>query len=445
MKKNLVSAILSAALLFTAAAADSFSVEPTEPYKVPYTGISPAQYNSVAGNNFNGKISPYKTGNYSGAELRWVEGVDDGDVPGGDAPCIKYTNGKTWTESAYGENNGFFLFLYSGSRLPDCTEGQRFVNEFDVKFDTNTDALLWYASYIPLWGANNTTIEQYTLFGADGKLKDTDYSYPVGEWIHVKLIYNPADGKYNVAVTDSTGEYSYVKYRNDKNAGWMPSYGRINFTVHQVTEKAAGEETAGVAFDNFKIYKIEDPSNGLIYSPSDNETISDLSGNDFSANVSDADEVVFKIDGKTVKTFDSPDRAAYTYSYSTDLFGEESGEKTFSVFSVKDGNETLLSERKFNFEAKCKWNVKINDAEFNVPKPGEKLSVTVRLKSKKETSSFIAVCAYDKNGGLCAVTTKNVADSECKAELDIPEAFSDNAYIYLFESPMEIADFLKIK
>ena len=95
MKKNLVSAILSAALLFTAAAADSFSIEPTEPYKVPYTGISPAQYNSVAGNNFNGKISPYKTGNYSGAELRWVEGVDDGDVPGGDAPCIKYTNGKT--------------------------------------------------------------------------------------------------------------------------------------------------------------------------------------------------------------------------------------------------------------------------------------------------------------------------------------------------------------
>lgn len=445
MKKSIVSAVLSATLLFSAAGADFSSISPTEPNKVPYTGISPTQYNSVSGNSFNGKIGPYKDGSYSGMELMWTEGVEDGDIPGGDAPYLKYTNGSVWSSNPYGESNGFFLFINSSSRIPACDAGQRFVNEFDLKFDTNTDAFLWYASFIPLWGANNTINEQYTLFSSDGKLKDTDYSYPVGEWFHFKMIYDDSSGKFDITVTDSEGEHNYIKSRNAKNTGWVPNYGRICLSVHQLKEKLAGEETAGVAFDNFKLYKIENPADGLIYSPSEGDVLSDTAQNKFSVNAANADEVIFKIDDKVLKTFKSPGSGAYTYTYATDLFGEESGEKVFSVTTVKDGAETVISERKFNFEAKYKWNVKIKNAEFDIPESGKKFSVTAEIQKKKDVSAFIAVCAYDEKGSLCAVTTKNVTDAECSAELDIPESFADSAYLYLFESPMEIADFLKIK
>ena len=327
-----------------ASAADD--IKPTEPFKVAYTGMSPAVYNTVEGNNFNSSTAPYQSATMTGMELRSTTGTPDGDVPAGNAPYLKYTNGTAFTPSPYGEKNGFFVF-YSSNRVPNCNEGEIFVNEFDLKFDTNTDALLWYASYIPLWGKNRNVTETWTLFGGDGKLKGTDYSYPVGEWFHIKLRYNNSTGMFNVTVTDKDGAHDFSLHRNGQNYGWVPNNGRISLSLCQLTEKEDGQETAGVAFDNFKVYKEVAPSDGYIFSPSGSyKSLKDLK---LSASVAVADAVKFYIDDAEVKTFTAPGSGQYTYTETVDLSSLSAGTHSFKVVKVNGKLETKLSESLFSY------------------------------------------------------------------------------------------------
>lgn len=331
-----------------ASAADN--IVATSPFKVPYTNMSPSLYNSLEGNNFNSSIVfANAQKEMTGIELRTTEGTPDGATPAGNAAYLKYTNGDVWMESAYGEYNGFNFLVYTGgNRLPNCNPGELFVNEFDLKFDTNTDALLFYTAWIPFWGENKTVDEQYTLFDAEGKLKGTDYSYPVGEWFHFKMKYNQENGKFDVTVTDSEGDHNFKLARNAANPGWVPSgYGRMNFALYQVREKAAGEETAGVAFDNFKVYKEVAPSDGYIFSPSGSyKSLKDLK---LSASVADADAVKFYIDDAEVKTFTAPGSGQYTYTETVDLSSLSAGTHSFKVVKVNGKLETKLSESLFSY------------------------------------------------------------------------------------------------
>ncbi len=338
-----------------ASAADD--IKPTEPFKVAYTGMSPAVYNTVEGNNFNSSTAPYQSATMTGMELRSTTGTPDGDVPAGNAPYLKYTNGTAFTPSPYGENNGFFVF-YSSNRVPNCNEGEIFVNEFDLKFDTNTDALLWYASYIPLWGENRNVTETWTLFGGDGKLKGTDYSYPVGEWFHIKLRYNNSTGMFNVTVTDKDGAHDFSLHRNGQNYGWVPNNGRISLSLCQLTEKEDGQETAGVAFDNFKIYKEIAPSDGYIFSPSGSyKSLKDLK---LSASVADADAVKFYVDNAEVKTFTAPGSGQYTYTETVDLSSLSAGTHSFKVVKVNGKLETKLSESLFSYTPYFQSKITVN-------------------------------------------------------------------------------------
>lgn len=342
-----------------ASAADD--IVPTAPFKVPYTNMSPSLYNSLEGNNFNSSID-YASApkEMTGIELRTTEGTPDGATPAGNAAYLKYTNGNAWMESPYGEYNGFNFLVYTGGdRLPNCNPGELFVNEFDLKFDTNTDALLFYTVWIPFWGENKTVDEQYTLFDAEGKLKGTDYSYPVGEWFHFKMKYNQENGKFDVTVTDSEGDHNFKLTRNAANPGWVPSgYGRMNFTLHQVREKAEGEETAGVAFDNFKVYKEVAPSDGYIFSPSGSyKSLKDLK---LSASVADADAVKFYVDDAEVKTFTAPGSGQYTYTETVDFSSLSAGTHSFKVVKVNGKLETKLSESLFSYTPYFQSKITVN-------------------------------------------------------------------------------------
>lgn len=342
-----------------ASAADD--IVPTAPFKVPYTNMSPSLYNSLEGNNFNSSID-YASApkEMTGIELRTTEGTPDGATPAGNAAYLKYTNGNVWMDSPYGEYNGFNFLVYTGGdRLPNCNPGELFVNEFDLKFDTNTDALLFYTVWIPFWGENKTVDEQYTLFDAEGKLKGTDYSYPVGEWFHFKMKYNQENGKFDVTVTDSEGDHNFKLTRNAANPGWVPSgYGRMNFTLHQVREKAEGEVTAGVAFDNFKVYKEVAPSDGYIFSPSGSyKSLKDLK---LSASVADADAVKFYVDDAEVKTFTTPGSGQYTYTETVDLSSLSAGTHSFKVVKVNGKLETKLSESLFSYTPYFQSKITVN-------------------------------------------------------------------------------------
>ena len=342
-----------------ASAADN--IVPTSPFKVPYTNMNPSLYNSLEGNNFNSSIvfADAQKG-MTGIELRTTDGTPDGATPAGNAAYLKYTNGDVWMNSPYGEYNGFNFLVYAGGdRLPNCNPGELFVNEFDLKFDTNTDALLFYTVWIPFWGENKTVDEQYTLFDAEGKLKGTDYSYPVGEWFHFKMKYNQENGKFDVTVTDSEGDHNFKLTRNAVNPGWVPSgYGRMNFALYQVREKAAGEETAGVAFDNFKVYKEVAPSDGYIFSPSGSyKSLKDLK---LSASVADADAVKFYIDDAEVKTFTAPGSGQYTYTETVDLSSLSAGTHSFKVVKVNGKLETKLSESLFSYTPYFQSKITVN-------------------------------------------------------------------------------------
>ena len=342
-----------------ASAADN--IVPTSPFKVPYTNMNPSLYNSLEGNNFNSSIvfADAQKG-MTGIELRTTDGTPDGATPAGNAAYLKYTNGDVWMNSPYGEYNGFNFLVYNGGdRLPNCNPGELFVNEFDLKFDTNTDALLFYTVWIPFWGENKTVDEQYTLFDAEGKLKGTDYSYPVGEWFHFKMKYNQENGKFDVTVTDSEGDHNFKLTRNAVNPGWVPSgYGRMNFALYQVREKAAGEETAGVAFDNFKVYKEVAPSDGYIFSPSGSyKSLKDLK---LSASVADADAVKFYIDDAEVKTFTAPGSGQYTYTETVDLSSLSAGTHSFKVVKVNGKLETKLSESLFSYTPYFQSKITVN-------------------------------------------------------------------------------------
>lgn len=342
-----------------ASAADN--IVQTSPFKVPYTNMNPSLYNSLEGNNFNSSIvfADAQKG-MTGIELRTTDGTPDGATPAGNAAYLKYTNGDVWMNSPYGENNGFNFLVYNGGdRLPNCNPGELFVNEFDLKFDTNTDALLFYTVWIPFWGENKTVDEQYTLFDAEGKLKGTDYSYPVGEWFHFKMKYNQENGKFDVTVTDSEGDHNFKLTRNAVNPGWVPSgYGRMNFALYQVREKAAGEETAGVAFDNFKVYKEVAPSDGYIFSPSGSyKSLKDLK---LSASVADADAVKFYVDDAEVKTFTAPGSGQYTYTETVDLSSLSAGTHSFKVVKVNGKLETKLSESLFSYTPYFQSKITVN-------------------------------------------------------------------------------------
>ena len=342
-----------------ASAADN--IVPTSPFKVPYTNMNPSLYNSLEGNNFNSSIvfADAQKG-MTGIELRTTDGTPDGATPAGNAAYLKYTNGDVWMNSPYGENNGFNFLVYNGGdRLPNCNPGELFVNEFDLKFDTNTDALLFYTVWIPFWGENKTVDEQYTLFDAEGKLKGTDYSYPVGEWFHFKMKYNQENGKFDVTVTDSEGDHNFKLTRNAVNPGWVPSgYGRMNFALYQVREKAAGEETAGVAFDNFKVYKEVAPSDGYIFSPSGSyKSLKDLK---LSASVADADAVKFYVDDAEVKTFTAPGSGQYTYTETVDLSSLSAGTHSFKVVKGNGKLETKLSESLFSYTPYFQSKITVN-------------------------------------------------------------------------------------
>ena len=337
------------------------NIVPTSPFKVPYTNMNPSLYNSLEGNNFNSSIVfANAQKEMTGIELRTTEGTPDGATPAGNAAYLKYTNGNVWMDSPYGEYNGFNFLVYTGGdRLPNCNPGELFVNEFDLKFDTNTDALLFYTVWIPFWGENKTVDEQYTLFDAEGKLKGTDYSYPVGEWFHFKMKYNQENGKFDVTVTDSEGDHNFKLTRNAANPGWVPSgYGRMNFTLHQVREKAEGEVTAGVAFDNFKVYKEVAPSDGYIFSPSGSyKSLKDLK---LSASVAVADAVKFYIDDAEVKTFTAPGSGQYTYTETVDLSSLSAGTHSFKVVKVNGKLETKLSESLFSYTPYFQSKITVN-------------------------------------------------------------------------------------
>lgn len=337
------------------------NIVPTSPFKVPYTNMNPSLYNSLEGNNFNSSIVfANAQKEMTGIELRTTEGTPDGATPAGNAAYLKYTNGNVWMDSPYGEYNGFNFLVYTGGdRLPNCNPGELFVNEFDLKFDTNTDALLFYTVWIPFWGENKTVDEQYTLFDAEGKLKGTDYSYPVGEWFHFKMKYNQENGKFDVTVTDSEGDHNFKLTRNAANPGWVPSgYGKMNFALHQVREKAEGEVTAGVAFDNFKVYKEVAPSDGYIFSPSGSyKSLKDLK---LSASVADADAVKFYVDDAEVKTFTAPGSGQYTYTETVDFSSLSAGTHSFKVVKVNGKLETKLSESLFSYTPYFQSKITVN-------------------------------------------------------------------------------------
>ena len=165
----------------TDTATATFAIEEAQDYKSPvtsrtyYKSGNTVTYDDKSASAFSSKVLQHPSG------VQWVTGAsgEDGDY----ASYIKLVESEGETK---GSQN--YICLFDKESL--ITAGGTINIEFDIKLDTNCDRVQF--TDLALWhdydGKSDAT--DRVIFDSDGTIRGTAYKYPVGEWIHLKMVYD---------------------------------------------------------------------------------------------------------------------------------------------------------------------------------------------------------------------------------------------------------------
>ncbi|MBR5506782.1 MAG: hypothetical protein IKV88_01910 [Clostridia bacterium] len=270
--KKFISSLIIISMVSVCAFAASFEIDDNPDYvsSITTSAASGSYYKNGKVNTFDDKSEnsfyadtpPSRNKN---STFSWIEGASGEEDDW--APYLEVN-----TDAAlnlYADTNDR-MFFFTTPKAQYSDPGTLHLN-YDIKINTSNDLI--FLSDIQLWGTRGSKTD-WILFGNDGKLVGTDYSYKVGEWFNMKMTLDIKSGLWNVWVD---GEH--VLEDRPKNANWWNDYSRIAFHLTQTTEKTPGEKRAGFAIDNLQIYFTGKDINEFVtvsYEDSENTEVSKL-------------------------------------------------------------------------------------------------------------------------------------------------------------------------
>ncbi|MBO5370648.1 MAG: hypothetical protein J6B23_08245 [Clostridia bacterium] len=258
--KKYISIILTIFIVFNSALfsySASFEADNAAPLKAPFISRGTTSHpDTTKVYDFNnvGLSAFVQNGdsNYSSVSIPSVCVGSSGEEGDKAYYFVSKTNEAFVTSSTATSGTRSQLYIIYDTKLGDTIlswKGKQIV-EFDVKADNSNGRLgfmMWY-----MWASG------YHVLKEDGKISGTDYSYPIDEWFHIKMVFE--NHYWNVYVTDSGGEHHIVK--NVKATGttkpgntWSQG-SRMAFLFSQPNAVESEDERMGFALDNFHAYRL---------------------------------------------------------------------------------------------------------------------------------------------------------------------------------------------
>jgi len=431
----------------TDTAAATFAIEEAQDYKSPvtsrtyYKSGNTVTYDDKSASAFSSKVLQHPSG------VQWVTGAsgEDGDY----APYIKLVESEGETK---GSQN--YICLFDKESL--ITAGGTINIEFDIKLDTNCDRVQF--TDLALWhdydGKSDAT--DRVIFDSDGTIRGTAYKYPVGEWIHLKMVYDIEGTKWNVWVTDGQGEQQIVTNTTAaRNSNGAPNNSRMTFLFQQMSARGESDEKAGFTLDNFLAYaKGRDISKYMTAEVTDSEgnvSSSDsvpVTGSSINLNfstLSDAtllDEENIKIvseSGRTVPAEVSAEGNIATLTPSESLVGNAK----YTV-KISDGIRTALESTRpplgtFTITAENTNVCELKDGSVSIDgittaesiHAGDTVKFNFTVESLKDScaNAYVMACVYGDNGRLVSISSKTSAtDTTDNISVTVPSDSEDEGY-----------------
>lgn len=424
-----------------------FTIEDNPDYVSPL--VSKAPYNTGQVIDFNTKSTAifhgYSNAWFVNTKFSWAEGAsgEDGDF----APYVEMTTDDAVVSTL--STVDYLYMLYGGSANYFLNDGGTVYTEFDVKLNTNTDAL--YLADFPMW-VNTGTMEDWKLFDSNGKIVGTDFEYPANEWMHISMQFNTVAKIWNVWVDDEQ-----IVTNAPKRATYHANSTRYNFLLRQKTAKEPGQTRAGYSIDNFRCYAIGgNIENEVSIDFEDSQGMGGYSaapcvGSSIILSFSKAiDEALLNEENIAIE-----DAYGNALPYEAEIAGGEyriSPEKALissAQYKIRISDEIrkeINAKRPpvgaLTFAAADERPVTVSTmliagkASKKDIKGGDKLSITANFSNKSGAQEALAaVCIYDSGNGLAAFdnTVANLsAGNSASLELTAPEGFSENHQIVLF-------------
>lgn len=376
------------------------------------------------------------------SQPQWVNGASgqDGDWA---AYFKAKTNDKFALDFTYDTGNQLYLIY-------DTSFGDSIINwqgkqiiEFDVKADNTNgrlDFVWWY-----LWHSSN-----YQILGNDGKVKGTDYYYPIGEWFHIKMVLE--NHVWNVYATDSEGEHCIVNNvdavgKNKPGNTWSQG-SRMAFLFNQPNEVPSEEERMGFALDNLHFYRLypKDPSNDISnffmmsYAEADGT---------YSAELPDTGKVLLDFGAVPDASLFDTENIVLTDSDGSDL--EYSGSYENNVYTVAP-SEKLIQASKYKLKVSDQVRrmlspdappsgsiiLSVRDDRpivlgeptgQSAPEAGSEFALDVPVINRESADKNVGavLCLYNAEGGLAAISRKNInapqGETTFQLSLNVPDDY----------------------
>lgn len=390
--KKYISIILTIFIVFNSALfsySASFEADSTEVAKAPLISKGTTSHpDTTKVYNFNsGSLSVFvSNGDSKYDHTRTPSRVQGASGESYDyAVYFKANTSEAFTNSTISASSGDSLYMIYDTNLMNTIlqwNGKQIV-EFDVKADNTNGRLgfmMWY-----MW------VSGYNILTENGKINGTDYSYPIDEWFHIKMVFE--NHYWNVYVTDSGGEHHIVK--NVKATGttkpgntWSQG-SRMGFIFSQPSAVEIDADRMGFAIDNFSAYRLYPESETVdIY---DYVTVSYEEANgDVAENM--------PYNGKINLDFGGVDVASLCNSENIVLEDADGNETEYDSL-YQNGIFTITPAK--NLERGKQYRLRISDEIRSVLSSGNlpvgTVSVTVRDDS--EGSVTISAAELDISGG----------------------------------------------
>lgn len=454
----LLTAILCAASVVTAMGA-TFDIDSGIPPKAPFisrgntahpdtTKVFDLNTKSLGDfvSNGDSKYAHTKTPN-----TNWVEGSSG--EPGDYAPRFEAATNDAFVNNSTATTGDQLYLIYDVELMNTIRDwqGDQIV-EFDVKTDNTNGRLsfmMWY-----LWADSS-----YTILNEDGKVHGTDYSYPIGEWFHLKMVFN--NHVWNVYATDSEGEHHIVQDVNavgkNKPGNTWSQGSRMAFLFSQPSAVESEEDRMAFALDNVHIYRLypDDGSNDISnyyltsYEEADGTSAAEFPADgklllDFGAV---ADESLFDTENLVLEDMDGNEIAytgtyadsVYTIDPSIDLIQAEEYKLKVSDEVRKMLNADAPPTGSALFTIRDDRPLIISDfTGMAAPEAGAEFGceVTIANRGSEAENVGIVICIYDETGALRSIKRENfdVASGETteNVSLIVPDDYDVTYDIKLF-------------
>ena len=382
--------------------------------------------------------------------VQWIDGRSGAE--GDYAAYLKSKTNDAFTNTTT-LDTGDQLYLVHDTTLKDTIsdwQGDQIV-EFDVKADNTSGRLgfmMWH-----LWTSG------YDILTEDGKVNGTLYTYPIGEWFHIKMVFN--NHVWNVYATDSEGVHHIVKnvdaISKSKPSNTWSQGSRMAFLFSQPNGVTNEEDRMGYALDNIHIYRTynDDGTNDISkymsasYAESDGTAADSLSsngklllnfGNITDSSLFNIENIVLEESDGTVVSYDATyENGVYTVDPKRDLIQAEKYKLKISDEVRKMLNPDLPPTGSFYVVVRDDRPLIIsNFISKGVAAAGENFAVDVTVANKNSDSQKvgIVICIYDESGSLKAISRKNfdAANGETteKASLIVPDDYDETFGIKIY-------------